>query len=920
MEEREERAQFRNKNPRGGDSDHHHQQQQHIISALELTIDIDGRRRGRRVIGVLMLWTINGVYARIMRAAAASLITGGTVNGERCCGTNGVIASGSISSNNNNTHSAKKRDTARSRLSIYDTTQQQPHQRAQQQWRSLGITLNVKDDDYCGLELATIDIKKSKGGQGGHRHNCPREQLRENNTRIPSVLGPSSDDEEDKCANQLSSPPEANPEVPAVLTGGAEGGGGPRPQCVMRRPPRTAGESRGVPHGGEPFLRSNINNNTTTTTTTTVSGPAVEDDPCDGDDDDEEHEENGEKISFRMRISAFRRVFHVHFYEDGLHGYGMDASAAGMYDPHAGHRPPALSGLPPHHSPHLNHAAAAASVGMHGYHGTSSHVSPASSHMGAVQPDIHKRDKEAIYGFSEGQMSFSREGPGTRGLRRAATVCMPGFARCNLSNPRHPLFPLLALIFEKCELATCTPREPGVAGGDVCSSDSFSEDVAVFSKQTKTKTAVGPATFPVSTSAVPYRTGPRGPGDHRIGLIINPRTMRGAHAKKKKKQEVKKYERVQQRSLRDREYLAFCTREQPVYRIPEPREIPKTPPGLLLSGLWRPISHRISSQQAAHFASPYSEYGYDEGHLFLLHGASNSSSEVSSAASKQAARKWHFDVPLNLLRTPGTAGDIVDHREVRSLWTDPVNAIGRSVQHLGKMPIDLVIDERDTTKPPELGGANGEGRSNADSTSHTDGASTPDVQQQQQQQQTRSKDMSQGGDRVDLVYSNKGSESVDATARRRREEGQTRHFTRQPEYQPPAAGQHQKTRESRITSARGAQEAAGVSVVAQQYDGNQVVPFTFQAVAEDGTSGQTVTGYSLLPMLLLLFPGPWSGGVASLLKCSRNQQQQQNHFRFTAPSALSPCGLKKCRPKRRRGAATASGHDGIWVSGTGPGG
>lgn len=48
---------------------------------------------------------------------------------------------------------------------------------------------------------------------------------------------------------------------------------------------------------------------------------------------------------------------------------------------------------------------------------------------------------------------------------------------------RHPLFPLLALIFEKCELATCTPREPGVAGGDVCSSESFNEDIAVFSKQ-----------------------------------------------------------------------------------------------------------------------------------------------------------------------------------------------------------------------------------------------------------------------------------------------------------------------------------------------------------------------------------------------------------------------------------------------------
>lgn len=57
--------------------------------------------------------------------------------------------------------------------------------------------------------------------------------------------------------------------------------------------------------------------------------------------------------------------------------------------------------------------------------------------------------------------------------------------RFSSSNYRHPLFPLLALIFEKCELATCTPREPGVAGGDVCSSDSFSEDVAVFSKQVR---------------------------------------------------------------------------------------------------------------------------------------------------------------------------------------------------------------------------------------------------------------------------------------------------------------------------------------------------------------------------------------------------------------------------------------------------
>ncbi|XP_020374079.2 homeobox protein Meis2 [Rhincodon typus] len=53
------------------------------------------------------------------------------------------------------------------------------------------------------------------------------------------------------------------------------------------------------------------------------------------------------------------------------------------------------------------------------------------------------------------------------------------------SEERHPLFPLLALVFEKCELATCTPREPGVAGGDVCSSDSFNEDIAVFAKQVR---------------------------------------------------------------------------------------------------------------------------------------------------------------------------------------------------------------------------------------------------------------------------------------------------------------------------------------------------------------------------------------------------------------------------------------------------
>jgi len=45
------------------------------------------------------------------------------------------------------------------------------------------------------------------------------------------------------------------------------------------------------------------------------------------------------------------------------------------------------------------------------------------------------------------------------------------------------------------------------------------------------------------------------------------------------------------------------------------------------------------------------------------------------------------------------------------------------------MPIDLVIDERDGTKPPSEGGhtGNGDASRSLDSASHTDGASTPDV-------------------------------------------------------------------------------------------------------------------------------------------------------------------------------------------------
>ncbi|KAL4639919.1 homeobox protein Meis1 isoform X1 [Arapaima gigas] len=120
-------------------------------------------------------------------------------------------------------------------------------------------------------------------------------------------------------------------------------------------------------------------------------------------------------------------------YEDLSH-YGMDGVGlpGGMYgDPHAARSMQAV---------HLNHGA---QLHAHQYpHSAHSAMQPP---MGSSVNDALKRDKDSIYG--------------------------------------HPLFPLLALIFEKCELATCTPREPGVAGGDVCSSESFNEDIAVFAKQ-----------------------------------------------------------------------------------------------------------------------------------------------------------------------------------------------------------------------------------------------------------------------------------------------------------------------------------------------------------------------------------------------------------------------------------------------------
>uniref|UniRef100_A0A674F190 Meis homeobox 2b n=1 Tax=Salmo trutta TaxID=8032 RepID=A0A674F190_SALTR len=137
------------------------------------------------------------------------------------------------------------------------------------------------------------------------------------------------------------------------------------------------------------------------------------------------------------RVSHTSLYFSIQYDELAHYGGGMDGVGlpASMYgDPHAP-RP-----LPQVH--HLNHGPPPHPTQHYGAHAPHN-IMPSS--MGSAVNDGLKRDKDQIYG--------------------------------------HPLFPLLALVFEKCELATCTPREPGVAGGDVCSSDSFNEDIAVFAKQ-----------------------------------------------------------------------------------------------------------------------------------------------------------------------------------------------------------------------------------------------------------------------------------------------------------------------------------------------------------------------------------------------------------------------------------------------------
>nr|XP_036860926.1 homeobox protein Meis3 isoform X5 [Manis javanica] len=103
----------------------------------------------------------------------------------------------------------------------------------------------------------------------------------------------------------------------------------------------------------------------------------------------------------------------------------------------------------------------------------------------------------ALAGFPEAVPSAPRA-PGPYGPHRPPPPPPAGLDSDGLRREKdeiygHPLFPLLALVFKKCELATCSPRDGAGAtlgtpqGSDVCSSDSFNEDIAAFAKQVRSE-------------------------------------------------------------------------------------------------------------------------------------------------------------------------------------------------------------------------------------------------------------------------------------------------------------------------------------------------------------------------------------------------------------------------------------------------
>uniref|UniRef100_A0A2K6GFD7 Meis homeobox 3 n=1 Tax=Propithecus coquereli TaxID=379532 RepID=A0A2K6GFD7_PROCO len=139
----------------------------------------------------------------------------------------------------------------------------------------------------------------------------------------------------------------------------------------------------------------------------------------------------------------------------------------------------------------------------------------------------------ALAGFSEAVASTPRA-PGPYGPQRPPQPLPPALDSDSLKREKdeiygHPLFPLLALVFEKCELATCSPRDGAGAGlgtplgSDVCSSDSFNEDIAAFAKQVRSERPLFSSNPELDNLVRPGPSGGPPPGKMPIDLVIEDR-------------------------------------------------------------------------------------------------------------------------------------------------------------------------------------------------------------------------------------------------------------------------------------------------------------------------------------------------------------------------------------------------------------
>ncbi|CDS43212.1 homeobox protein Meis1 [Echinococcus multilocularis] len=127
--------------------------------------------------------------------------------------------------------------------------------------------------------------------------------------------------------------------------------------------------------------------------------------------------------------------------------------------------PPPPPQLPPPASVSTTEISIPSSLSNHSNHGNNSGQSP-------LKLDIpHQSYVSEVHAFQKVPMPEEQFGSDVKKDTEA------------LHN--HPLFPLLALIFEKCQLATCTPRDSTLrnCGMDISSSESFQEDIAVFTKE-----------------------------------------------------------------------------------------------------------------------------------------------------------------------------------------------------------------------------------------------------------------------------------------------------------------------------------------------------------------------------------------------------------------------------------------------------